>query len=599
VFAPLSAVLSLLFLPSTLANGIRLVELPPEGESVEIVAGYTSGGLTGLSSTAAAKSLLMDAYAAGAAIDFIQDMDRTALRITAPNWATPMLIDHLPELFREIPKDNAEATTAPVPGNDFRSKVEEEIRSALLGPMPSRRSYATDDGFVLISAPVPASLRDALASIPKRASGLMPNETIDRLAAERTLRFKPELSEGSVIFASPISGVYYKQWYTVLLLDRLIRHIVPLRLKTAMPLTVNPYYYRLELTVPSGQFPEPAEENLLQELQRLQFVPANARDLAAARQEAIDYLDSRPVREWFASHDLLARRDEGKQWIQSMSADEMRVAARDLLIMNRVIAAWAPKPRQTTVSSELLSSASATVPSASATAVSDRTAEASRSELPARAFPAHSHPAFTAALPERLISGVWLAASTANAVYASGGAMTRFEREPGAEDLKAFQQYRADRILVLAPAPGLERARRLWSTFKGSPDGEGAASRGKVSSGDLSALLVLKTILDLKIIQAGWWHDVSVRMDAGQGSDLHIVAPEQKRAEIIGWIKSIASAGVPDANFTWVREIALHHFSEALPDLQALTWERDSQGLVQDPQTVSSRHVQDVARIYF
>ena len=102
-----------------------------------------------------------------------------------------------------------------------------------------------------------------------------------------------------------------------------------LPLKTTLPLTVHPYYYRVEATVPAGQFPEPVEESLLQELQRLQFTPANARDLAAARAGRNAYLESQPVREWFASHDMLARRDEGMQWIQSMSADDMRAAARD------------------------------------------------------------------------------------------------------------------------------------------------------------------------------------------------------------------------------------------------------------------------------
>ena len=55
MFAPISAIFALLFFASTLPNGIRLVELPAEGDSVEILAGYTSGGLTDLASTAAAR----------------------------------------------------------------------------------------------------------------------------------------------------------------------------------------------------------------------------------------------------------------------------------------------------------------------------------------------------------------------------------------------------------------------------------------------------------------------------------------------------------------------------------------------------------------
>ena len=47
------------------------------------------------------------------------------------------------------------------------------------------------------------------------------------------------------------------------------------------------------------------------------------------------------------------------------------------------------------------------------------------------------------------------------------------------------------------------------------------------------------------------------------------------------------------------REVALHHLGAALADLQALTFERDPEGSVQDLQTITAKHVQDVARIYF
>jgi hypothetical protein len=596
VFTPISAILGLLLFASTLPNGIRLVELPSTADSVEIVAGYTAGGLTDFDSAPATKSLLLDAYAAGGKIDFIEERDRTAVRIIAPSWALPMLSDRLPALFKESAGRGTNPQTS-FP-DDFRAKVEEEIHGALLGQTLPRTAYATDDAFILISAPASNALRAALEAIPKRGSGNGSEDTINRLPAERTLRFRSDLADGAVIFASPIPGVYYKQWYSVLLLDRLIQRIVPVRLKTAMPLSVRPYYYRLELTVPAGQFPEPAEENLLQELQRLQFTPANARDLTAARQDALAYLDSKTVREWFASHDMLARREEGIQWIQSMSADDMRVTARDMLIMNRVIASWPPRPRQTSVTTETLSSAKP-VSSSTGRASNEGRGESKQGEPAPIAFPAHTHQSLLTPLPERLSSGVSLAASTATAVFVSGGTMTRFDRPLTAEDLKQFQQYRADRILVLAPAADLERARQLWTAFKGSATGPSVVSRGKVSNGDLSALFILKTILDLKVIDAGLWRDVELRIDAGAGSDLQIVAANDKRAQVVEWIKAIAGTALADNVFTLAREIAIHQFDGVRSDLQALNWERDPQAVVQDPETVSSKHVQDVARIYF
>jgi len=608
VFTPISAIFGLLFFASTLPNGIRLVELPSQGDSIEIIVGYTSAkGLTALTSTPAARSLLYDAYAVGAHIDLVDELDRVALRITAPKWSLPVISSRLPALFQDIPKANDDA--APTAALDFRGKVEEEIRSALLGADEANVDYSTENAFIVMSEPPPSSLREALATIPKRDSGHRPEDAIIRLPAERTLRFKSDLPAGAVIFASPVPTVFYKQWYLMLLLDRLIHRVVPLPVKTTLPLAARSYYYRVELPVPTGQFPEPLEENLLQELQRLQFVQANARDLSAARDEALAFLDSKPVREWFASHDILTRRDEGMQWIQAMSADDMRVAARDLLIMNRVIATWAPKPRQTSVSTEPLTTVGA-VGAAQArqrAALSDDRPGRSQSAPTVReqrqvsppAFPQHADMAVTRSVPERLPSGVSLVASTTNAVFVTGGPITRFDHDLTADDLKAFQQYRSERILVLAPAASLDRARQLWSAFRGNPNGETGVPKGKTSTGDLSALAVLKSILDLKIIESGWWPEVSVRIDAGQGTDLQIVAPDDKRAQILAWIKTFVDSPPADTFFEWVREVSIHQFANIRTDLQALTWERDPQGTVQDLQTVSAKHVQDVARIYF
>jgi hypothetical protein len=304
---------------------------------------------------------------------------------------------------------------------------------------------------------------------------------------------------------------------------------------------------------------------------------------------------------------MLAERDEGTGWIQAMSADDMRAAARDLLIMNRVIAAWPPKPRQTTVSREPLGTEDAAVsvgPSPAGRGAPEGRGEgkpdaAVQVQQPFTPFPAHTHSAFTSAAPERLTSGVSIVASTATAVFVSNGPLVHFDRELTAEDLKPFEQYRADRILVLVPDSSMDRARQLWSTFKGSASGEIGGSRGNVYSGDLPALFVLKTIVDLKLIETGWWRDVSIRIDAGQGSDLQILGTDEKRAQVLDWIKKLIAAPLPDEYFSVVREIAIHRFDSIRLDLHALTWERDPMAVVQGPETTSAKLVQDVAQRYF
>src|SRR4029077_4313814 len=115
----------------------------------------------------------------------------------------------------------------------------------------------------------------------------------------------------------------------------------------------------------------------------------------------------------------------------------------------------------------------------------------------------HTDPSIATHVPERLSSGVSVVESTANAVFVTGSGMTRFNRDLTADDLRPFERFRPERILVLVPNASLGRARQLWSAFKGASSGETGVSRGKVSNGDLAALFIIKTIIDLKLIQAG------------------------------------------------------------------------------------------------
>ena len=597
---PISVILGFLISASTLPNGIRLIELPARGDTVEIIAGYDEGGLTGLASVPGARQVIFRTFATGGDLRLLNQQDRTALQLTVPRWAVPLIADgQLANLLKDVPRE----TVVP-PMTDFRSKVEEEIRLALLGPQAQQPEYATSDAFVAMSGQIPDAVRDALAAIPRRASSDRPNEQVSRLPAERTFRFKSDLPTGAVVFAVPVPSIYYREWYLLLLLDRVIHRVLSVPMETALTLSLHSYYYRLELPLAAGQFPEPAEDKLLQELQRLEFASIDAQHLLAARQESIAYLGSNDVREWFASRGISDRLQEGIQWVQSMTTDDFRAAARDLLLTNRVIATWPPKPKQTTVEAESLTGgekpsvvgAGGSRRAPAAAGAYDGSEDARIETFP---FPSHKDSVQGLPAPQRLDSGVSIVASNINAVFVSGGTITKYDREPDADTMKLFEKYPAGRILVLAPPAGINHARELWSSFKGSGSGERAVSKGPVSSGDLPAVYVLKTILELKVIQAGWWHDVELVMDASQGAALEIRADPEKRERIIQWIKEIAANAPPDKDFAWMREVAVHMFDTVRPDLQALTWERDPQGTIQDIETIAPKFVQDVARVYF
>src|SRR5262249_4097715 len=132
--------------------------------------------------------------------------------------------------------------------------------------------------------------------------------------------------------------------------------------------------------------------------------------------------------------------------------------------------------------------------------------------------------------PERLSSGVWVAASDEPTIFLSGpekSGLPEGNRRDGPNGsvwksvaiadesvVHAFQKYRADRILVLYPAALRDRTRSVWASFKGNTgDASVVNPVGNVANIDLPALVILKAVLDRKLIESGWWHDAELRID--------------------------------------------------------------------------------------
>jgi len=645
VFARFCVVLSfasLLFpAPSTLPNGIRLIDLPAQADRFVLVVGYTSGvrnenrGMSGLAavvsrylaSSDAARSMALSAFASGGTIEYIDELDRTGMRISVPNWAKPMVVDHVAKYLSDPGEQNLQrlglarsaASGAASSGTDFLPRIEDEIRLALLGSHPYhhplqgwkadvdratvddiarfiRENYGTDRAFIAMTSAIPEQSLKSIAAVSSRTSVKLAESPFRMGKAERTLRFPSNEAEGSVIFASPVPGVFYRSWYTTLMFDRLVRRLVPGKPTTTLLATVDPYYWRLAIPVPSGQFGDQAEEVLLQEINRMQFARAKPEDLEAARREAKDYLDSGPVREWFASHDIESRREEGIQWVASFTADDMRATARDLIVSNRVVASWSTKPRQVTVQVESLSGSGG----ASGQLLSPDPLSVLPGPVPVSPFPSHTHETKVHSTPERLSSGIWLASSNRTAVFVSGQGMLNLPDEPSTNDLREFQKYRPERILVLVPADKVDRARTLWGSFKGNnSDSTVVTPQGSVPNIDLPALVILKAALDRKLIESGRWSEATVAIDASRGAALQIEGSPQVRAQVVQWIKELATAPMPEADYQWVREVAIHHLNDVLPDIQALLWQRVPDYILPDLETIAATQVQDVAKLYF
>src|SRR5262245_58671956 len=263
-----------------LSNGVRIDEIPASDDRFELIVGYHAGlrgetrGLSGLSSivghllasTVPARSIAVAAYGAGGEVEFLNELDRTALRVSVPAWAKSTILEQVAAYLEQSPSNNSEliarALSATLQGaaerdSQFRAKVQDEIRVGLLGSHPYHHrpegwksdveqitaedvgqffaeNCGTDRAFVLATAPFPGELRERISTLKSRASRKLHESTVRVGRAERSLRFASEESPGAVFLASPVPGVFFQGWYSVLMLDRLIRRAVPGKPSTSL-----------------------------------------------------------------------------------------------------------------------------------------------------------------------------------------------------------------------------------------------------------------------------------------------------------------------------------------------------------------------------
>jgi hypothetical protein len=151
----------------------------------------------------------------------------------------------------------------------------------------------------------------------------------------------------------------------------------------------------------------------------------------------------------------------------------------------------------------------------------------------------------------------------------------------------------------MAPADSLERLAQQWSTFKGNPsDGTAMVVAGKIPGPHLPALLVMKMLLDRRLIEAGMWNDIQLEIRASEGSTLTIHGNDTDRALVLSWIEDIASRPVPEEDLEWAREAASHHLADFLPDLQSLIWEWNPDDTIFDFHFIPTALIKDAARMY-
>jgi hypothetical protein len=627
---------------STLPNGIRIYEFSDAGSgtnSFDLIAGYrtgvhseimNAGGLSDvvaafLKSTESLRAIEVAAYGSGGTIEFFSDLNRTGIRLKMPNWARPMVADSIAEFLSETPQKHPELVDRALDEvrsgssstGDVPSGVEEQFRLAMMGAGAKSdlsgvtretvneffaKNYGTNRAFVVMnSAPV-----KALQSVERRISedpvekGESPLKQAMPGPASSSLHVQSNLDEGAVIWGVPTPSIYYRNWYALLMLDRLIQKTVSLKPRTELRLSLDPYYYRMQVSVPSGQVPEAVEAALRQRLDQMQYVRVSNEDLEVARRSALQYLANESVQGWFLSLGLPERRLEGMDWVRSFSADDMRTAARDLLEASPVVASWAPRIRTLRLDAEKLSDIAERAANPLAPAGPKPAALGPVRVTP---FPPHTDTAFFMQSPLRLDSGVSIVASSSYAVFVapdSPNSLTFYGQEPDSDLIQtSYGVYRSSRILVMAPPEAMDRVKKQWEGFKGNSNDETPVKiNGNIPGPHIPALLVLKMLLDRRLIEAGMWSNTRLEICVSEGSTLSFHGSESDHRLVLSWIADIASRPIPEEEFDWAREAAIHHLPDFLPDLQSLLWEWFPEGTIPDIHLVPAALIKDVARIY-
>ncbi len=646
-----------------LRNGLRIVCLPGRGSyapgvepgNARIAFGYTSGlrdeagypsGMSALADTylsvsSPARSVALATHFAGGEFEFIDELDLVGMRLGVPEAAVETVLGQIARFFSQatiVDRETLEyarslaverARTDP---DDFKLEIDSEIRRELLGGHPYRRrpagqvddierievadfgkyyedSFGTDRAFVIISERISDSWLESFAAIESRASTYPDISDVEANAETSTIEF-PSRPIGGVILTTAVPSVHFEYWFTMLALDGLMRQVVAPDAAFQFPLALDPFFHRFEIAVEIPRYAEDVRDTVLQRIDDLQFRSASPDVLRMVKRDALELLSRRSTLEWFAAHDLWEALVDGWATVRDLTSDGLRVAAREMVNQRRIVALWSAAFDQPSVVVESLDLITGSTDSA------EETIRRAPGRIDLR-MPAD----LTSDVPdpiqvEKTESGITLALARVYKVFVAGrfdlnlpgglpergsnGVLWSFERSPDASVFEALEGVRPDRILIFVLPSDIDSERARFESWSSGPrDSTPSMPAGSVATGDLPSLLVLKMWLDGKLIEAGWWGQVDLRIKGTEGSRLVIDAALDREQQVREWIRHLAEEGIEESEFLWARSAAAGYFDRIRQDLQIFLWQRDARGLIQPPATVSLSRLRDVARIYF
>ncbi len=637
-----------------LRNGMRLAHLPhleaPVAGYVDIAFGYVPAdgaaeeyppGVAELFGSymelsVPARSVALAAHLAGGEFDFVNDPDRIGMSVRVP-------VGSLEDTFREIARyfshaiinfdvlghaavaiaESADAMGPPGANEGIRVEVIDtmferypEFPGTEVPGLADVQGYfdayiGTDRAYVISSDALPSGGIAFLDEVAFRSSSYEPSSMAPE-AGEIEVRF-PSRPVGGVIVATAIPSPRFESWFSALVIDRVLRRGAEPDTLFDFGINVGNSIHRIESIVRLPDYAEDMRDDWIGRIRNVMFESLPAAELNDVKAEVFEQLSERSMLEWFAAHDLWQVLTGGWNMLRDLDSDGLRSRAIVFAEARRVVALWSPAFAQPEVLVEELGGAP-TDARAGAISEPDVRALPGNVPVPVLSFVPDDLPPVRL---ERLESGVTLAEADEHMIFVAGsfnaslsegrilksgpnGTLWGFPAEPAAAVLRQLDGVRANRLLVFYPQDGLPDARGRYGNWSGGAmDNSPDLAVGDVATADMPGLIVLKTWLEARVIEAGWWGRVDLRIDGIEGSRLIIEGDPEREAIVRSWIAELAADGIAEEEFERVRIASAGYFQRIRRELQIILWQRAPDGTIPPPATTTLDRLRGIAGSYF
>ena len=643
-----------------LANGIRIVHLPgmdragniyteiafgfvlSDGDAASYPHGVRELLASYLSLSVAARSVALAAHLAGGEFELLNVPDRVGIRVRVPSNSLEAVTAQIAMYFshaivnfeileyagiRKEPEDRGRVPETA----EANSEIDAEIEAAMFGGVPDTfavldaveppglrevqryldNNVGTDRAYVIATNPLPAGAIETLRRVTRRSSTYAPPANRAGDAVEVELRF-PSRPDGGVIIATALPDPRFESWFSALAVDRVLRGAAGPDVGFDFQIEAGESIHRIALRVRLPEYSEDLRDDWIRRIQNVMYEGLPEGELDSVKSDVLSQLGERSMLEWFAAHDLWEPLEVGWRMIRELTSDGLRSRALAFARARRVIAIWSPMFSQPELVVEDLGNDAEPEPIFE---------EPEPLRVPGRlSIPAMARFEATNLLPvelERLDSEITLAGADEHMIFIAGefggllsggrvvkaganGVLWAFASEPDEVVFDQLNNVRADRLLFFYPNSAMPSARTRFATWTGgASDFSPSLALGEVATADLPGLLVLKTWLDAKLIEAGWLGMAELRIDGLEGSRLIIDAEPDLEREIRKWIAELGEMGIVDEDFDQVRNAAMGYFDRIRRELQIILWQRAPEGIVQTPASFTLGRLRDVARLYF